>query len=503
MIAHTAEVSNAPSLDSLVASLLDFVQHAAATGLPAHQVERSLFSQVLALGRAAFSLFLRLQGPGDLGAQIPLPGGGTAQRLEQPRPRTYRSVFGAFTLQRTVYGSRDGQKITFIPLDNRLQLPDSDYSYLLQQWDQALGAECAFARVATTLEDILGVAQPVDSLERGNRQMAQTVEAFRQARPLPPPEEEGELFVVTDDGKGVVMRRGPGDPAPKAHRRKGDKANKKRMAIVGGIYSVARYPRTPEDVVAALFRDPRAPGQEQGKRPAPVGKHLWARLSRAADGSLTEPLDAVFGWQKEELDRRDPAAAHEVVCLMDGQELLWEGQERHFGARVVGVLDLLHVTPRLWQAAHLFHKEGSAQAKEFVRARVLRVLRGASKGVVKGLRRLGTLRGLSGAKKKQLAKICAYLKANEGRMRYDEYLAKGYPIASGVIEGACRHYVKDRMERSGMRWTKEGAQAMLDVRSEYLNGDWEAFQQFRIDSETDRLYPHRHVLDSVSWSMAG
>jgi hypothetical protein len=297
------------------------------------------------------------------------------------------------------------------------------------------------------------------------------------------------------------MRRGPSDAPAKAHRKKGDKANKKRMAIVGAVYSVDRHVRTAEEVVAALFRDPRLPGQEQGKRPEPVGKHLWARLSQAADGSLAEPMDAVFGWLKGELGRRG-GSGPEAVCVMDGQEALWEGMARRFGAGVVEVLDLLHVTPRLWQAAHLFEKEGGEGAARFVRERVLRVLEGKAKGVVKGLRRLGTTRGLAGKKKKDLARICGYLTANRGRMRYDEYLEKGYPIASGVIEGACRHYVKDRMERAGMRWTREGAQAMLDVRGEYLNGDWEAFQAFRIERETKRLYPHRHVLDTLAWPVA-
>jgi hypothetical protein len=502
MIAHQAEVGNAPSLASLLDSLLAFVHQAAAEGRPAHELERQLFSRVLALGREAFSLFLRLQGPGDLGEQVRLPDGSTALRLEQPHERPYRCVFGDFTLTRTCYGSREGQKIVFVPLDNRLQLPQSDYSYLLQQWDQALGCDCAFARVAATLFDVLGVKQPVDSLERGNRHLAEAVAPFRQSRPLPRPEEEGELFVLSGDGKGVVLRKGPGDPAPKAHRNKGDKANKKRMAIVGALYSVDRHERTPEELTAALFRDPRQPGAKPTKRPEPVGKHLWARLSRAADGALGEPIDAVFGWQKAELGRRDPKGVKEVACVMDGQEALWEGKRRHFGASVVEVLDLLHVTPRLWQAAHLFHKEGSAEAQAFVRQRVLRVLQGRSKGVVKGLRRLGTTRGLSGHKKKKLRTMCNYLEANAGRMRYDEYLRKGYPIASGVIEGACRHYVKDRMERSGMRWSKQGAQAMLDVRSEYLNGDWEAFYAFRINRETQRLYPLRHLLEALQWPLA-
>jgi hypothetical protein len=502
MLAHQAEDRNALPFFSLPHDLLAYVRHAAQDGTPAHQVEQDLWGRLLALGRHAFGLFLDLQGSGDLGPALDLPDGTTAARLDPPHERAYRSVFGDFTLRRTCYGSRAGQKIVFVPLDNRLQLPASDYSYLLQRWDQALGCECAFARIAATLHHMLGINQPVDSLEQGSRQMAEAVESFRATRPLPAPEKEGAVFVLSADGKGVVMRRGPDDPKPKAHRGKGDKANKKRMAIVGALYSVDRYPRTAAEVVAALFRDPRTPGQQKDPRPEPVGKHVWARLSQAADGALAEPIDAVFGWQKEELDRRNPSLAKEVVCLMDGQEALWEGKGRHFGAQVMEVLDLLHVTPRLWQAAHLFHPEGSGEAKAFVRERVQRVLQGRSKGVVTGLRRLGSLRSLSGPKEKQLRTICGYLQANEGRMRYDEYLRRGYPVASGVIEGACRHYVKDRLERSGMRWTKVGAQAMLDVRSEYLNGDWAEFQRYRIERETDRLYPHRQLLEATGWPMA-
>src|SRR6266536_1829197 len=133
------------------------------------------------------------------------------------------------------------------------------------------------------------------------------------------------------------------------------------------------------------------------------------------------------------------------------QESLWQARQDHLPARnTTDILDLLHVTPRLWQAAHVFYPEGSDAAAAFARERIVRVLRGGVAGVVQGLRRMGTLRGLKGAKKKALAQVCAYLLKNRERMRYDEYLAKGYPIASGVIEGACRHLVKDRLERAGM-----------------------------------------------------
>ena len=362
MIAHQAETGNAPSLAALADQLLGFVRHAADQGRPAHEVERAIWDRVLQLGREAFALFLRLHGTGDVGDQLTLPDGSTADRLPTTHTRGYRSVFGDFTVARACYGTRDGQRIAFVPLDNRLQLPASDYSYLLQEWDAALGSESAFARVATTLRDILGVKQPVDSLERNHRRVAEAVESFRDARPVPGPADEGEVFVVSADGKGVPMRRGPDDPRAKAHRGKGDKANKKRMAIVGAVYSVDRHPRTAAEVTAALFRDPRPTGAPRPTRPEPVGKHVWGRLSRAADGSLGEPIDAVFGWVASELGRRNPPGRRPVVCVMDGQEALWEGRVRHVPGEVVEVLDILHVTPRLWQAAHLFHKEGSPTA---------------------------------------------------------------------------------------------------------------------------------------------
>lgn len=503
MIPHHPTPDQPPALEPLVAELAGFVRQAAAAGTPAHEVERGIWTRVLAVGRQTLDLFFRLHGTGDVGETVTLPDGQTARRLPGTHTRAYRSVFGDFTLARAVYGSRAGQTIAFVPLDARLQLPDSDYSYLLQQWDQALGCESAFARVGATLLDVLGVKQSTDSLERMNRQVAASVHPFRLARPLPAAADEGEVMVAQADGKGVVMRRPADEPAILGHRTKGQKANRKRMAAVGAVYSVGRVVRTPADVVASLFRDPAAERPAGADRPRPVGKHVWASLTVERDGIAVPGTDLVFAWLAGELGRRNPGSRREVVYLMDGQEALWDARRAYLpGANAVEVLDLLHVTPRLWEAAHLFHREGSPDAVAFVRDRLTRVLRGQVTAVARGFRRMGAKRRLAGAKRKRLAAICGYLRKNAPRMRYDEYLAKGYPIASGVIEGACRHYVKDRLERAGMHWTRAGAQAMLDVRSEFLNGDWEAFHQFRIDRETERLYPHRSLLSQVQWALA-
>lgn len=101
-----------------------------------------------------------------------------------------------------------------------------------------------------------------------------------------------------------------------------------------------------------------------------------------------------------------------------------------------------------------------------------------------------------------LDRLCEYLKKNKHRMRYDEYLKAGYPIATGVIEGACRHVIKDRMERTGMRWKVPGAQAMLQLRVIRTHGDWQVFQEYRIKQETLRLYPHVNATENIPWPIA-
>ena len=500
MIALDSRTDNPPSLGDLADQLLTYVRTAATQGIPAHEAERGIWQRLLALGRTALGQFFALQGTGDLGDTVTLPDGPTWERLPELHTRRYVSIFGEFQLTRTAYGSREGQKIEFVPLDNRLQLPESAFSYVLQDWDQGLCVEQAFGQAQSTVARILNLKQSVASLEHMNVQMAEQVTDFRENRPQPDPATEGPLLVTSGDGKGIVLRRSEDDPAPAAHRTKGQKASQKRMATVGTAYTVGRYVRTPEQVLAALFRD----GPEPPPRPQPCHKRVWASLPQEDEGGAVQSgLDSVYGWLLNEVAERNPGLTNEMVHLGDGQESLWQARQDHLPARnMTDILDLLHVTPRLWQAAHVLYPEGSGAAEAFARERILRVLRGEVAGVVQGLRRMGTQWQLKGAKKKALGQVCAYLVKNRGRMRYDAYLAQGYPIASGVIEGACRHLVKDRMERAGMHWTPAGAQAMLDVRSTYVNGDWEEYQAYRIRRETQRLYPHRQMVERLVWPLA-
>ena len=185
--------------------------------------------------------------------------------------------------------------------------------------------------------------------------------------------------------------------------------------------------------------------------------------------------------------RRDPHRRHTWVMVTDGERAL----QRRVAATLSDatlVLDLLHVLEKLWKAAYVFHPEASPEAAAFVRDRAQRILNGQVSQVVKGLRQMVTKRKLTGAKAKTLLNVAAYYYANRDRMRYDVYLNNGWPIASGSVEGACKNLIRDRFERSGMRWTPETAEAMLKLRAVHLSGDAEAYWDWHTQQDQQRLY---------------
>jgi hypothetical protein len=335
---------------------------------------------------------------------------------------------------------------------------------------------------------------PVDSLERINRRLGTQAETFMNDLTPPPPEEEGELLVATADGKGVPMIREEAEPLPafRQSQRRGNRC----MATLAAVYSVDRYVRTAEEVVAALFRDER-PARDD--RPKPCHKRVVARFAGTYEiEDDTYEVSGVYEswcWAAEEVRRRRQPG-QTLLRLADGQESLWNAASicQQSEEDVIDILDIVHVSSYVWTAAKVFCGENWEQAEAFTRDRLLRILQGEVQGVVFGLRQMISKRGLRGQKREEVMKVCSYFENNAHRMRYDEYLAAGYPIATGVIEGACRHLVKDRMERSGMRWVVEGAESMLAVRALHVSNQWDAFQKQRIEADRNELHPHSHLL---------
>jgi hypothetical protein len=492
----------APCLDPLCDSLRAFVLEAAAGPCSFHDFERGVWTRLLRLGHAATAEFLRLQGSGDLGDCFRLDDGQSLRRLAAPHDRSFTCLFGTFSLSRVCYGSREGQKIDFVPLDDRLDLPAGKFSYLLQDFNNLLAGEQPFAAVAAALERILGLKQHVDSLERGSRHAAESVGPFRDQRPAPPAEQEGPILVRTADAKGVVMRRDKDAPPAQRHDHKtGPKPGRKKQAILGCVYSVSPVVRTAQGVVDSLFGEAES---DAARPPRPQIRHkqVIALLNEYSDGEGKghDGMAEAFAWMDSQLDERDPFMDKVIVNVMDGDERLRKQKQSSGEPGGVDVLDLLHVMERVWEMAGLLHARESRGCEEQVKAWLLKILRGQVKAVARDARAKGA--GLGAAACKELHRACAYLEGNAQRMRYHEYLRAGYPIASGVIEGACRHYVKDRMERAGMSWSQQGAQAMLALRAVALNGDWDEFQVFYRQEQSRALHPHRSLLDGVVWPAA-
>ena len=156
------------------------------------------------------------------------------------------------------------------------------------------------------------------------------------------------------------------------------------------------------------------------------------------------------------------------------------------------ILDIIHVIEYLWKAAWAIHEEGDVEAEHWVSERLLQILRGKSSHVAGGIRRSATLRGLEGKAREAMDTCANYLLKYKEYLRYDEYLAEGFPIASGVIEGACRHLVKDRLEVTGARWSVSGAEALLKLRALRASGDFEEYWRYHLAREQERQHLSRY-----------
>jgi hypothetical protein len=363
------------------------------------------------------------------------------------------------------------------PLDAELALPGRSYSYEISRRLVRCCVCGPFEEAVELVAETTGVKVPKRSAETIVKEAAADFDSFYTGRSAAAIA-EGEVLVGAIDGKGIPMVKPDG--ATKVTRRaKGHKANKKRMATVATVFSHAPEVRSPEAVVASLFA---VPGQPRPSRPRRrrVNKRVWA--------SLTSSKDTFFADVKAEMTRRDPLRRHPWVIVTDGERALQRRVAATFDD-VTLVLDLLHVLEKLWKVAYVFHPEASPEAETFVRERALRILSGHVSQVVKGLRQMVTKRRLRGDKAKTVLGVTNYYYANRERMRYDVYLNNGWPIASGSVEGACKNLIKDRFERSGMRWTPDMAEAMLRLRAVYLSGDLEAYWTHHVEKDQERLHP--------------
>jgi hypothetical protein len=509
MIASSKPVDKCETLVKLADELTEFVHHAVADGASLDDLERGTFRRLLGIGKVAVGLFLKAQGDGDLGERVVTAEGDVLQRSEAAMPRTVRTIFGEHRFEAFVYSRGPRQKIELRPIDARLNLPEGKASYLLQEFSQLFCVEKAFGVGARQFEAVFDQKLSVDVLEHINRGMGAQARQFLDTLATPGAADEGALLVATADGKGVPLVQADAEAVPLFDER--ERPGNRRMATLGCAYTVDRYQRTPEQIVAALFRDKTLP--QPRKRPEPCGKRYCGYFAYAEPGET--PISSAgltWAWLAQEVTARH-RPGQPVIRLMDGLPSLWGTadrlleefietlRQRHETHLVVDILDIIHVSAYVWRAAKVFHTHKEHQ-EAFAQDRLLRILRGEVSGVVKGLRRMATEHNLCGVKLREIATVCNYFENNAQRMRYDEYLQAGYPIATGVIEGACRHIIKDRMEQSGMRWRLAGAEAMLNVRAVNASSEWENFTKWRQLEEAKRVHPHRALVSEYRGFMA-
>lgn len=505
MIAKTREFCKA---ERIFGQMCQTIKDAGDSNTRIDQVERRLFELAMQLCLTLLMVLVKSVGPGDEGKTIERDG-RVLRRLRKQRQRRYVSIFGELRCKRYVYAKREGQKIEWIPADACLGMPAADFSYVLEDWQQKLILKDPYGEAVESLESWLGIKLGVRTCEEMNHRLATFVEPFRIVQEFSSVEDEREVLVVTADGKGVPMRspleeriqawKASRPPATSGRKRKemppdstkprhgkrlgkGEKRTKKQMAYVGAIYSIDRHVRTADDILDEVNRQ-----VSDSDRPRPCNKRLHVQMTHIKEDELFEGIPSLFLQLAVECEQRDPDETKSLVCLMDGQRSLWDTQAKWF-ERAVCILDLYHVMERLWKAAYVFHEERSSEAEAFV-ARYLRMLLEGKVGYVVGAwKRLMKTHKVKGNRKTTLLQAIQYYENNAHYMRYDEYIAAGFPIGSGVVEGACRYLVKDRMERTGMRWEITGAQSMLELRSAYLNGDWDEFFEYRIQHEQETLY---------------
>ena len=490
-------------LVEMAEDLETFVRDEAVRGGSLRGVERGVLDRLLKMGRTLMKQFLALQGNGDLGETVTDADGRTLHRSDEPASRPLRTIFGQHVFSAYVYRERthSNTPIVFRPIDARMGLSPGRWSLLLEEFTQLFCIEQAHAPAAKAFERIFKQQLSVDTLERVNLRMGEEAAEFMDALAAPPAKEEGELLVVTGDGKGVPMVKADAERL-RCFEDRPQRPGNRRMATLAGVYSVDRHVRTPEEFVAALFRDVR--DEPAPARPEPCHKRIVARFPQLLEETgETEPIAGsirAFTWAAREVELRRKKN-QPLLLLGDGQHSLWSDADACLGglpdpARVE-ILDVVHVSQYVWKAAKVFHTHREHQ-DAFVRDRLLRILEGDVAGVITGLRRMATTRKLTGTSRKEIATVCGYFTSHAHRMRYDEYLKQGFPIATGVIEGACRHLVKDRMERSGMRWTLPHAQAMLDTRATHQSSHWDDFHQHRATHHATPPRPYAKLLATLT-----
>lgn len=375
--------------------------------------------------------------------------------------------------------------------DAALSLPAGRHSHTLAKLAAIEAARGSFdgahAAMARRCGNVIGKRQ----VEEAVTSAAADIPDFYAAR-VPEPCTPGTLLVMSADCKGISMRPGAlraatAKAAAKLGKMRtrlsaGEKPNRKRMACLVTVYDAEPARRRPHDVIAP-------PGGRHGTReprPGPKARAKW--LSGSVRKDPAEVIAAAF----DEAGARDPGHLRTWIVLVDGAEhqlSLIRAEAARRGVTVHIVIDIIHVIEYIWGAVWSFREAGDPAAEDWVAAWALAVLAGDSDRAAAAIAAEADAAGLEGSRRAGADACVRYLGNKREFLHYDQALEAGWPIATGVIEGACRHLIADRLSLSGSRWGLDGAEAVLTLRAVISNGAFEEYWRFHLEREHQRLYP--------------
>jgi hypothetical protein len=478
-------------------ALVEWVGGEQARSLEHSELEARLAAEGRELIRVLLQDHLDLRAGAEQRAGGVLGADGVPRRnVERGHERELLSVFGEVEVRRLAYRAR-GQENLYVA-DAQLNLPAAKHSHGLRRL-------AALEAPRTSFEDAQAAILRQTGQQLGKRQLrelavaaASDITAFYEQRQRTPPQAE-DVLVLSCDAKGVVMRQDAlreqtrtqaqsSEGKLKTRLSKGEKRNRKRMAEVAAVYEVTPAPRAPADIL------PREQTERDAAAPAPKAKNKWLQAS------VTDDARVVIAAMFDEADRRDPDHQRRWVALVDGNNhqidrIKTEARKRK--VKVTIVVDLIHVLEYLWGAAWCFFNEGDPAAEQWVHEKALAVLEGKAGIVAAAIRRKATRLALEPNKRQGADRCADYLLAKRAYLDYPTALTNGWPIATGVIEGACRHLVKDRMDITGARWGLEGAEAILKLRALISNHDFDQYWNFHLAQERRRVHASRYALGVI------
>jgi hypothetical protein len=468
----------------------EWLAGAAAAGLGHAALEDQLAARGRELQRRLLQEHLALRAAAEPRlAGVTGADGVVRRQAERGRTRALASIFGPVAVSRIAYRAAGAAAVH--RLDEELDLPAGKHSHGLARMTAAEAVRGSLEQACVQVRGRTGCRLGTRQAQQLVRAAACDFEGFYASRPAPAAG-PGEVVVLSPDGKGIRMR--PGELRPDAARKaaksapqqdgrlsQGEVRTRRRMAEVGAVWVITPAPRTAADIFGP---GPRAQG--------PKARHKWLTASVAGDAS--EVIAAAFA----EADRRDPAHERAWIALADGnkdQIRQIQAQAAARGITVTVIVDLIHVTEHLWDAAWCLFPRASPRAGAWVRARTAQILDGGAAGaaaVAAALRQAAA--GLGKTRAGTAARTAGYLEAKAPYLDYPRALAAGWPIATGVIEGACRHLVKDRMDITGARWGVATAEAILQLRALHANGDFDAYWAWHLQREHERNHPPGYAL---------